>query len=495
MDAEYILAWVVPLFAGAGVWRLAAGAGTSRGDGAATLGAGWLIGILLAGLLAPFCATDATRETFARTAPWLVLVGVVAWVVTAFRAWRHRGTRVDQTADSPDMLVRIVFGLLVALIAVRVGLLAWEASLRPLFPWDAWSTWAFKAKTWFGLGHAEAWVPMKEWLAGRHATALTMPASAYPDLLAWIELWFASAAHAFEGPRIALAWSGALVAFAFAAYGYWRAAGHAALAALALVYALISLPLLDAHVALAGYADLWVALVLGLAALAWMRFIETGATGQLLLCAGLALVLPMIKLEGAFWLLALAVVILLERLPRRSRWPFALAAVGLIVIGLVMGGFELPLPELGLVRIHWGLVDIPALGRYPLAFHPVGQEILAGLFTLPNWHLLWYLAPLVAIVRWRVFGRVPAARFLGLALLLFLAFLAVLFFFTGAAAWARDYTSANRLVLQIVPAMVVLLALLLRPDSSVPASDRSELRKARGNPDPADFDQGSTGLS
>ena len=85
-------------------------------------------------------------------------------------------------------------------------------------------------------------------------------------------------------------------------------------------------------------------------------------------------------------------------------------------------------------------VDIPALGRYPLAFHPVGQEILAGLFTLPNWHLLWYLAPLVAIVRWRVFGRVPAARFLGLALLLFLAFLAVN---TSVSAFAAAWVSRS----------------------------------------------------
>jgi hypothetical protein len=32
---------------------------------------------------------------------------------------------------------------------------------------------------------------------------------------------------------------------------------------------LVSLPLIDAHVALAGYADLWVAITLGLAVLAW----------------------------------------------------------------------------------------------------------------------------------------------------------------------------------------------------------------------------------
>jgi hypothetical protein len=49
-----------------------------------------------------------------------------------------------------------------------------------------------------------------------------------------------------------------------------------------------------------------------------------------------------------------------------------------------------------------------------------------------------------------------------------LGLLFVLFFFTAAAAWAEDFTSANRLVLQIVPCVFAFVAALLRqpPQSS-----------------------------
>ena len=42
------------------------------------------------------------------------------------------------------------------------------------------------------------------------------------------------------------------------------------------------------------------------------------------------------------------------------------------------------------------------------------------------------------------------------------AFLAFLFLFTDAAQWAESYTAINRLVMHLVPAVVTLLALLLR---------------------------------
>ena len=86
--------------------------------------------------------------------------------------------------------------------------------------------------------------------------------------------------------------------------------------ALALVYALVSLPLIDAHVALAGYADLWVALTLGLATLAWTRWLIRREPSQLALALGLALCLPAIKLEGTVWLLVFAAIVVLDLVPR-----------------------------------------------------------------------------------------------------------------------------------------------------------------------------------
>jgi hypothetical protein len=48
-------------------------------------------------------------------------------------------------------------------------------------------------------------------------------------------------------------------------------------------------------------------------------------------------------------------------------------------------------------------------------------------------------------------------------LLIDFALLSALFFLTAASAWAQDFTSANRLILQLVPSVFVLAAVLLRP--------------------------------
>ena len=89
--------------------------------------------------------------------------------------------------------------------------------------------------------------------------------------------------------------------------------------------------------------------------------------------------------------------------------------------------------------------------------------MIASLFTLPNWHLLWYVVPVLLVVRRRRFRNDRAARMLGLMLLIDFAFLFALFFLTTASAWAQDFTSANRLILQLVPSVFVLAAVLLRP--------------------------------
>jgi len=460
MAPDYLLAWLLPLAAGAGAVRLAQGRAPWQGATSAALGTGWIVGVFVAATIAGLTGREATRDAFPGAWPWLAGIAVVAWAFVAWRARtvpRARGADISAAASSS---VRIAWWLLLALVMLRFGLLAWEASLRPVFPWDAWSAWAVKPKTWMLLGHAEPFIDFAAWLDGApgHTTATWN----YPELLAWIEVWFASAAGGWNEPLVDLAWCGALAAFALAAYGYWRGSGVRALPAMVLVYALVSLPLLDAHVALAGYADLWIAVTLGLAALAWSRWLVQREQAQWWLALVLAACLPAIKLEGAVWLALFAVVMVLERIPLRWRLTIVGALAFAFVGGIATGGFSMPVPGLGWVGLAWGRIAIPGMPPFELRWHAVGEATLASLFALPNWHLLWYALPALVLWRRRALRDDPAARMLGLLVLVQLLVLFVLFFFTMAAAWAQDYTSANRLVLQIVPCVFVFAAALLR---------------------------------
>jgi hypothetical protein len=475
VDFTYIAAWVLPLLTGGGVWVALHGGVRDRSDLPAAVGAGWLIGVFVAAQCARWTARADTAHAFAHAWPWVAAIGAVAWIVAVVRmrtgSVRFAFFERDRPPSHGARWLRGLWWILLLLIVTRLLVVGDEASMRPVFPWDAWSAWSIKPKAWFLAGQVEPYVPMLDWLADPSAALRTAGAWSYPELLAWVQLWFASAAGAWNEPLVDLAWCGALTAFALAAYGYWRAIALPPWIALGLVYALVSLPLIDAHVALAGYADLWVAITLGLAALAWTRWLILRERGQWVLAVALALCLPAIKLEGTVWLLMFLAIVALDRVPAMIRHKRLAVAAGLV---LVVAGIVGTLYALGVFRFVAGGVEVPSLGAFELGWHSVGGAMLASLFTLPNWHLLWYLVPVLLILRRRRFHDDRAAQLLGVLLLFDFAFLFVLFFLTGAGAWAQDFTSANRLILQVVPSVFVLASVLLRGwnvagDESMPA--------------------------
>jgi hypothetical protein len=452
----YFAAWLLPVFAGSGAWLALRGRDRSAGDTVSAMGAGWLIGIFVAAECARFSAQEHANQAFVVAWPWLAGFGVLAWVV-AFARLRPSALQARNASAPMSIAVRTIWWLLLLWIVVRLISLGDEASLRPVFPWDAWSAWAIKPKTWFLTGRAEPYVSMLDWLTHPDDALRTAASWNYPELLAWVQLWFAGGAMKWNEPLVDLAWCGALAAFALAAYGYWRSFDLAPWLALVLVYALVSLPLIDAHVALAGYADLWIAVTLGLVSLAWARWLIRRERGQWVLAIAAALCLPAIKLEGRVWLIVFALIVLVDAVPPRWR---SRVATGIAAFVVLAGAI---LVAAGVVGVHGNRIDLPSIGTFELAWHGVGGALAASLFTLPNWHLFWYLVPVLLVLRRRRLREDPAARSLGTMLLIDFALLSALFFLTAASAWAQDFTSANRLILQLVPSVVVLAAVLLRP--------------------------------
>ncbi|HEV7489365.1 MAG TPA: hypothetical protein VGO25_01075 [Rhodanobacteraceae bacterium] len=480
LDFAYIAAWLLPAFVGGGIWMALSARARWVADIPAAIGAGWLIGLFVAAGCARLAAFGDTAHAFSRAWPWYAAIGVGAWIAAIARV-RRMPPESPPRVEAFSVAFRALWWLLLAWIAFRFAVIGDEASLRPVFPWDAWSAWSTKPKTWFLTGHVEPYVSMLNWLANPDQALRTAASWSYPELLAWVQLWFASAAGAWNEPLVDVAWCGALMAFSFAAYGYWRALGLAAWIALALVYGLVSLPLIDAHVALAGYADLWVALTLGLATLAWTRWLTLREPRQLALATAIALCLPLLKLEGMVWFVAFCAVVAFDLVPPRRRRLALLCIPALLIVGALVAGFAA-----NLQGESW--IEIPSIGSFALAWHGVGGAMVASLFTLPNWHLLWYIIPVLLFVRRARFREDRAARMIGLMLLIDFGFLFALFFLTTASAWAQDFTSANRLILQLVPSVFVLAAVLLRPmadpstDVSVAIRRRAQANAARTVP-------------
>jgi len=461
MTLALLLAWTLPWAAGVAVF-CALTAPRLPGWVAAALGHGLVLGLLLAALAVDLFARSDTAHALQHAGMPLALFAMVCAIAAARRLRHAPGVAREPWANVHKWKIALALIALASLVW-RGWLAAREIMLRPTFPWDAWDAWAVKSKVWFLLGHYAPFVSMHDWADGPSAEIFTGPAWSYPSALSWMQVWLASVVGSWIEPIVNLPWLVLWCGMLLGHYGQWRALGVARMPALAFVYFLGSLPLLVVHVALAGYADLWLACVFGFAVLAWLRWREQHDYGQLLLAVLCAIALPWLKLEGAVWLLLFAGWAGYSSLPRRWR-RYALGAFGVLaLIGAAVGRLMLPLFGLGWVHVELTSITIPVIGTLAIGWH---EGAFAGaataLFAQPNWHLLWWIAPALVVWRWRELLANRALLSLLVLLLAGFAFLAFLFLFTDAARWAESYTAINRLVMHLVPAALTLLALLYR---------------------------------
>jgi hypothetical protein len=194
-------------------------------------------------------------------------VGVPLILLAVAGAWwvRRRADPSFATAWREAFEALRARGLGGASRALWFALLAWlalrslppflEVATRPLYPWDAWMQWATKARVWFEL---RAWVPFVNtdaWLAAQGALYTDM-APTYPSTVPLWQVWSSLALGRYDDVLMNLPWWIASVAFAIAIFGALRRIEFGPVAALAGTWIVVSLPLADVHVALAGYAHL-----------------------------------------------------------------------------------------------------------------------------------------------------------------------------------------------------------------------------------------------
>jgi hypothetical protein len=462
MSVAYAAAWIAPLLLGSGAVAALTGRPRTPADFATTLGYGFVLGAMLSALaIAPLGRVEVERIV-PIVAPVLVALGVAAW----WRALRQ-SPAAPCTAARDDPLHPLLW-ILIALLAAHAVLMADELLLRPMYPWDAWAAWLLKPKIWMLAGHLDRFVSPDEWLADPTGALRTAATWNYPETLGRIALWFASAWGEWNAGVVGLPWLALWIALLAGVYGQLRALGLGRARAIVAIYALGSLPLINVHVALAGYADLWIATLLAFACLAWMRGLEGGGRGHFALALAFAAMLPLVKLEGRIWLVIFAASMLYARMgPKLRRMALALApAIGIGIVAAYLLRWPLIAPALDRIGLT---ADTDALlDHAPTVIGAVAE----GLFAQYNWHLFGFAIALTLVVRFSSLERSPSLRVLGVFVLLGSAFLLALFTLTPAGKWAESYTAVNRLGLQIVPAMLAFAALLWRESAAEAASGR-----------------------
>jgi len=456
----------------AGIWPMA-------------LGYGGVMGLLTVTLLLRVQAAMGLPLNFAGPITVLTLLALAGGWLARRRLWRDSYASSNGVHWCGRELWRpAIFVVLLFWLGWRLADLAREIWWQPLYPWDAWTTWTVRPRVWSELRQLLPFVDPQRWLIDTTGSVYTIDAWTYPYTVPLLALWPTLAYGAWNETAANLPWLGAALALGLGFYGQARLWGVTPLTALVFTWLLLSLPLLDTHVALAGYADLWLATVFGLAVIAFFQWARDGDRWQGWLALLLALACPSIKLEGAVWLLLFLPMLLTARL--RGWWLLALAGMVLALgwVWWLTGGVEFAIPGLGEFRLTPTLIQVPYLGRFALGYRGSWDPVVMNFLVLANWHLFGYLMLLavgVAVIaairrgttRWQRAGLVFVVTSL---LALF-----VLFLLTDAQRWAEQYTSINRVFLEFVPAFLfwVLTVFYPSPFAVHPALSGGE---GRGQP-------------
>ena len=475
------LALLLPTAVGS-VW-LALLTPTQRpGTLAMILGYGHILGLLYSAVL--MLAVDAIGIPLSFT-PIIAVLSVTLVLGLLLLWYRPAPTTLPtspvSTTPNNSLLLWLLAIALGGLLLIRFTGFALEIVWRPLYPWDAWMNWAPKAKVWFEQRSLVEFVHFSEWLQQTELQHYTSGAWHYPPLVPMLQLWIALALERWDEALINLPWLSAGIALGLAFYGQLRLLGLNTPLAVIFTYLLLSVPMMGIHIVLAGYADIWLALLYLLASLALLRWLYEGERGQAVVAILLIAALPLTKIPGLVWLLAFIPALAVALLP--IRWLLSLAAIGLIggVTWLLSGGFSVDWPGLGTIIVQPQRIYVPNIIDDQPSYNPeVWAPLLHQLGAMASWHLLAYILPIaVLLALWR-HPRDRGCWMLITLLITSLLFLALVFFFSHRSDWIIDATTTNRALLPIMPLGVLLLALAWRsvtPDEAVapetPSSEQS----------------------
>ena len=348
-------------------------------------------------------------------------------------------------------------GALILLIAIHIILVLQINASQPIFPWDAFTTWMYRSKAWVMNDSLLPINSVTAWLSSG-GDGYVIHADHYPNLLSVWAAALSSLHKGWQSDAASAGWGFLLGTMALTFAGTLRFAGAGTSTTLAGTYALISMPLLGAHAALAGYADLAAALFsgCGLALLLAARDAEKPTGTVLGLC--LLAVGTQIKLEGWLWLGMGSTFLVFEWAANKFSYRWLLVGVALAaVIGvpLLGQGSALSLGALGTWGVTDDMIKVGVLGHYPIRpYNPVGNY-WAALFHHPNFHLLLALY-LPALLLLSVRKRRQALGHWTMLTLIVLS-QGIIFGLSSFSEYAQIGTAINRLLLHFMPVFVYTL--------------------------------------
>ena len=242
--------------------------------------------------------------------------------------------------------------LILALIFAHVFFVLANNLTRDIYPWDAFTTWMYRAKVWVLNDDIINFQDVKQWLQlGGQGYALG--AAHYPSSVSAIAAFASTLSGGWSDQLASVPWAFATLAISGIMYGLCRQNGLSSLGSLVGCYLLISIPLVGIHGMLAGYADLWMLGTSGLGLASLLLWAQQPHRGALLAGAVLLSVGTCLKMEGWLWLGLGAAFVILIALWRHHRWGTLFFLAVVLALGVNLEWINLgPARTLGNTRRH-----------------------------------------------------------------------------------------------------------------------------------------------
>ncbi|MCR9185093.1 MAG: hypothetical protein NXH81_06840 [Halieaceae bacterium] len=413
------------------------------------LGYGYLLGLLLVTWTIKACdALALPLQFWSITAVLLLTTGVAYGALYRYGGSTYSAAGL-QPARPPKHLpslwkIGIVGMLSLATVGHFVGV-THELLLRPTFPWDAWSSWQPEAIQYFD--HRSLYAPVDTNRNYGELTTLTL-------------LWMMLASGETHQPLLHLPWLCIYGALGLVVHGHLQERCGALGAAVG-GYLVLSLPYLNIHTALAGYADIWIAVIFTAGILSLHRYLQTRRIGELALFLLMIIVCAQSKRAGAGFAIALLGVAAITWMLHAKRIVAlligSLGALGLAVLVLVITGnldLEIPLSPSRTLTFSASELRVTDLFFFHLSaeWHP--ESFVQAIFQYSSWHLTtWYWCAtallMVALRRWQAMASPES-----LGILLGLG-VTLLFFYLEPRS-ALDQTRLSRVLLYLLPLAIVM---------------------------------------
>lgn len=405
------------------------------------LGHGYLVGLVATSLLIrAFSATNTALEFWPLAACLAAMSAAAAYLIARFRPatvqWRSSNA---QRSQAPAWAVAVVL-LLCILLGLRFYFIAQEVLLRPLFPWDAWDSWAPRAMQFFDN---RALVAELDSIKRPHGLFVSI-----------IHLWSMLAVGSHESSLVNFPWVVCLMALCLALYGHLLEQGVRPLAALLACYMLASMPFITLHTALAGYADIWLTLIFSLGLFCIVAFQRERENIWVALTLLYAVLCVQTKYAGS----GLAVILIVCQLyvfinnARRRLITALLAAalMGVITYSIVNGvlAVSLEIPWFGTFIWNDSELVFGEVWRHSINAAAIADPFTGVLWIYSNWHLLavltaGLLAIHLAMRSWSALAR-PEVLAIALTFLYSYGYHALI-----ASRSALDHTSLSRSLIYI----------------------------------------------